>query len=427
MATEITMPRLSDSMEEGTILRWLVAEGDEVTPGQPLVEVETDKATVVHEALDAGVILAITAAEGASVAVGAAIAVVGAAGEDPPPPAPATAALTPPATAPATAPAGVSAGTGTSAPAAPTTAAPTTHNGRPKASPLARRIAAEAGLSLSGLTGSGPQGRVIRADVERALAGAGSEGAAAAQPAELGAAAASPPAELGAKGETLVIDLSRTQETVARRMAASRATVPDIELRIEVDMGEAVALREQLRELTDPLPTINDLVVKACALALREFPRVNGAYHDGRFELFSRINVGIAVAAEDALVVPTVTDADAKSLGEIAQATRQLAARVRDGQISPAELAGGTFTVSNLGMYGVDSFSAVINQPQAAILTVGALRCRPVVDPEGAIVARPTVILTLACDHRILYGADGARFLARVRALLERPLALLVG
>ncbi len=420
MATEITMPRLSDSMEEGTILKWLVAAGDEVHPGQPLVEVETDKATVVHEALDGGVILALTAAEGASVAVGAPIAVIGAPGEEPPNDG--SAARSPSALASLAAggagnPAAESGAPGPATPAAVTTAsAPLQRNGRAKASPLARRIAAQAGLDLVGLSGSGPQGRVIRADVERALAGAGAQ-----------RAAPPGPADVGAKGETLVIELSRTQQTVARRMAESRATVPDIELRVEVDMGEAVALREQLRELTDPLPTVNDLVVKACALALREFPRVNGAYRDGRFELFSRINVGIAVAAEDALVVPTVTDADAKSLSEIAQASRRLAARVRDGQISPAELAAGTFTVSNLGMYGVDSFSAVINQPQAAILTVGVLRPRAVVDSGGAIVARPTLILTLACDHRMLYGADGARFLARVRELLERPLALLVG
>jgi pyruvate dehydrogenase E2 component (dihydrolipoamide acetyltransferase) len=209
-------------------------------------------------------------------------------------------------------------------------------------------------------------------------------------------------------------------------MAESRATVPDIELSSEVDMSRAVALREQLREVSDPAPSINDLIVKASALALREFPRVNGAYRDSRFESYARVNVGIAVAAEDSLVVPTIFDADTKSLAEIGQSARALAARVRDGSIAPADLAGGTFTVSNLGMYGVDSFSPVINLPQAAILAVGSLRPRPVVDDSGAIVARPTIVLTLACDHRILYGADGARFLARVRELLERrPVALL--
>ena len=210
-------------------------------------------------------------------------------------------------------------------------------------------------------------------------------------------------------------------------MAQARATIPDIELRVEVDMGEAVALRERLREVTDPVPSFNDFVVKAAALALREFPRVNGAYHDSGIETFARVNVGIAVAADEALVVPTIFDADRKSLGEIGGEARMLAARVRDGSISPAQLSGGTFTVSNLGMHGVDSFSAIINPPQVAILTVGSLRRRPVVDEDSDVIrARPTVVLTLACDHRIVYGVDGARFLTRVRELLERPHALLL-
>jgi pyruvate dehydrogenase E2 component (dihydrolipoamide acetyltransferase) len=210
-------------------------------------------------------------------------------------------------------------------------------------------------------------------------------------------------------------------------MAESRATVPDFELRAEVDMSAAVALREQLREVSDPVPSYNDFLVKAAALALREFPRVNGAFREGEFERYSRVNVGIAVAGEDALVVPTIFDADRRSLREIAGSSRELAAKVRDGSITPAELAGSTFSVSNLGMFGVDSFSAVVNPPQAAILAVGALKPRPIVDDTGAIVARPTVQLTLACDHRILYGADGARFLVRVRELLESPVSLLLG
>jgi pyruvate dehydrogenase E2 component (dihydrolipoamide acetyltransferase) len=228
------------------------------------------------------------------------------------------------------------------------------------------------------------------------------------------------------RGEAARHELTRLQAAVARRMAQSRATVPDIELRREVDMGEAVALRDRLRELSDEAPSYNDLIVKAVALALREFPRVNGAYRDGQFETYTRVNVGIAVAGEDMLVVPTIFDADTKSLGEIGRTARALARRVRDGSIAPGDVAGGTFTVSNLGMYGVDCFSAVINPPQAAILAVGSLRRRPVVDESGAVVARATVVLTLACDHRIVYGVDGARFLARVSELLERPLSLLM-
>jgi pyruvate dehydrogenase E2 component (dihydrolipoamide acetyltransferase) len=193
---------------------------------------------------------------------------------------------------------------------------------------------------------------------------------------------------------------------------------------MEVDMSLCVELRKRLKEVEDPAPSFNDMVVKACANALREHPRVNGAYRDGRFELYSAVNVGVAVAAQDTLVVPTIHDADKKSLGEIARQARELIRKVHDGKITPPELSGGTFTVSNLGMYGVDSFSAVINPPQAALLTVGALKKRPAVDDGGRIVTRDAMTLSLVCDHRILYGADGAQFLARVRELLEQPLAL---
>jgi pyruvate dehydrogenase E2 component (dihydrolipoamide acetyltransferase) len=206
-------------------------------------------------------------------------------------------------------------------------------------------------------------------------------------------------------------------------MAESKATVPEFTLRSEIDMEACVQLRAELKALGGEVPSYNDMVVKASALALREFPRANGSYRDGRFELHSRVNVGVAVAAPDALVVPTVFDADRKSLREIARETRALAERVRAGTVTPPELSGGTFTVSNLGMYGVTDFTAVINPPQAAILAVGALAPRPVVR-DGGLVARHTMGVTLACDHRILYGADAAEFLARIRALLEQPLAL---
>ncbi|MHB1570348.1 MAG: dihydrolipoamide acetyltransferase family protein, partial [Solirubrobacteraceae bacterium] len=324
---------------------------------------------------------------------------------------------------------------------------------RVKASPLARRIAAELGVDLRTLAGSGPQGRVIKSDVERSVRDGNGAGAAipdvqpdlqdaarAPEPRalpELRAVPETAPAQAGAsvpataadgvKGEVTRHALSHVQRTIARRMAQSRATVPDFELRCEVDMSRAVALREQLREISDPPPSYNDLLVKAAATALREFPRVNGSYRDETFEEYGRVNVGIAVAAPDALVVPTIFDADRLSLSEIAAVSRALAAKVRDGTVSPAELGGSTFSISNLGMYGIDSFSAVVNPPQAAILAVGSLRRRPVVDESsGEVVARETIELTLACDHRILYGADAARFLARVRELLERPLAMLV-
>lgn len=401
MATEIVMPRLSDSMEEGMVLQWLVAEGDTVVEGQPLVEVETDKASVTYESEVDGTVLSIGVQAGDSAPVGAVIAVVGTPGE----------AFAAPVAGHAAA-AGQAQLTASAAPV-------TTAIGRVKASPLARRIAAELGVDLAALVGSGPQGRVIRADVERS--------AAAASPAGNGVpAAAANATDARAKGDTTRRPLTRMQQTIARRMAESRATVPDFELRAEVDMAELVTLREQLRAATEQLPSYNDFIVKAVALALREFPRVNGSYRDAELEEHSRINVGIAVAAEDALVVPTIFDADRKSVGAIASASRELAAKVRDGSVTPAELAGGTFSVSNLGMFGVDSFSAVVNAPQAAILAVGSLRPRPVVAEDGSLVARPTINLSLACDHRILYGADGARFLARVRELLQHPIGLLL-
>ena len=230
-----------------------------------------------------------------------------------------------------------------------------------------------------------------------------------------------------AKGQVEVVELTKLQQTVARRMAESKATAPHFYLQAEIDMTAAVEGRARLKASAkegEVVPTFNDMVVKACALALREHPRANGAYRDGKLELYSRVNVGVAVAAQDALVVPTVFDADQKGLRRIATETRALAARVRDGSITPPELSGGTFTVSNLGMYGISNFSAVINTPQAGILAVGEVKARPTVSDSGAIEARQLMGVTLACDHRILYGADGAQFLARVRGLLEEPLGL---
>ena len=234
-----------------------------------------------------------------------------------------------------------------------------------------------------------------------------------------------------AKGHTTTIEPSRTQRTIARRMAESKATIPDFTLTADVDMESCVELRAELKRLAHAdAPTYNDMIVKACALALREHPRANGSYRDGRFELHSRVNVGVAVAAssEDptggALVVPTIFDADTKALGEIARETRTLAERVRNATITPPELSGGTFTVSNLGMYGIADFTAIINPPQAASLAVGAVAPRAVVARKKRIVARHTMSVTLSCDHRILYGADAALFLARIRELLKEPAAL---
>jgi len=384
---QIVMPRLSDSMEEGTIVRWLKRDGDVVAKGEPLAEVETDKATVTFDA-DADGTLRIVVGEGETVPIGGVLGSIGDAAEsrsDPPVPA-------------------------QGAPAAPAPAAagktPEPDNGsdRVKASPLARRIARESHVELRGLSGSGPGGRIVKADLARQ------------EPAR------------GAKGVVTTVQPSRIQIQIAQRMAESKATIPDFTLHAEVDMEQAVGFRTQLRKAGgsgETVPSYNDMVVKACALALRENPRANAAYRDGAFELYERVNVGIAVAADDSLVVPTVFDADRKSLLDIAREARTLAERVRSGQITPAELSGGTFTVSNLGMYGVADFAAIINPPQAAILAVGELREVPVVR-DGLLVPGSRMSIVLTCDHRILYGVPAAEFLARIRLLLEQPLKLLL-
>jgi pyruvate dehydrogenase E2 component (dihydrolipoamide acetyltransferase) len=371
--------------------------------GQGLVEIETDKANMTYESDLEGVLQRVVA-EGDTLPVGAVIAHIGS-GED---------AGVPVLTAEENDDAGVPAvgalperevGNGAAS------SAEDSAGERVKASPLARRIASERGVDLHTVTGSGPGGRIVKDDVLQSTVG---------QP------PAQPPANVTtAKGESSVVELSRTQQTIARRMAESKATIPHFALQSEVDMEACVALRSELKDAipTPPAPTYNDMVVKACALALREFPRANSSYRDGRLQLHSRVNVGVAVAAEETLVVPTVFDAEEKSLGEIARETRALAARVREGTITPPELGGGTFTVSNLGMFGVASFTAIINPPQAAILSVGSLQARPIVR-DNEILVRHTMTVTLACDHRILYGADAARFLARIRELLEAPASL---
>jgi len=438
---EVAMPRLSDSMEEGTILKWLKSDGDEVSRGDELVEIETDKANMTYEADQDGT-LKVVAQEGDTLPVGATIAQIGGGNGAAPakeePKAEAEEGGEPEAgeAETQTATAEREGGNGRQAEAPAAAPAPEGGNGgRTKASPVARRMARELGLELAQLQGTGPGGRIVKADVEAAAKGDGAKAEAPAAPEapapepeeerEAPPAVVSGDAQTG-KGETTTQDLTRLQQTVARRMAESKATAPDFVLNVDIDMEEAVDLRKRLKAAASegqPVPSFNDFVVKVAALALADFPRANGAYRDGKFELYSRINVGVAVAGQDALVVPTVFDADRKSLGQIAKESRALAERVRAGAITPPELSSGTFTVSNLGMYGIQSFVAVINPPQAAILAVGAMQPTPVVR-DGEVVVRNIMRLTLACDHRILYGADAAEFLARIRERLENPLQL---
>jgi pyruvate dehydrogenase E2 component (dihydrolipoamide acetyltransferase) len=442
---DVVMPRLSDSMEEGTILQWMKQVGDEIAVGDELVEIETDKANMAYESDVAGTLTEILAEEGATLPIGTPIARIGDSGTD------ADASTAGPATDDEAALRARSSSSTPASSAPPAEEAPETDAGAPaesppptqstagekadgervKASPLARRMAKESGLDLSKLSGSGPGGRILKVDVESAASAPGGVAAGGPKADTVPSPQVPPspgegPAVETAKGEVSYEEPSKLQATVARRMAESKATAPHFYLEAEVDMSRAVEARLRLKATSgegEVVPSFNDMVVKACALALRERPRANGAYRDGRFELYSRVNVGIAVAARDALVVPTVFDADRKGLRQIATDSRALAQRVRDAQITPPELSGATFTVSNLGMYGIDSFAAVINPPQAAILAVGAIVERPVVR-DGEVATAHLMRVNLACDHRILYGAEGAEFLARVRALLEEPLAL---
>ncbi|MHB8693331.1 MAG: dihydrolipoamide acetyltransferase family protein [Solirubrobacteraceae bacterium] len=409
--TEILMPALSDSMEQGLLLQWLVADGAEVQVGDELCEIETDKATMAYQSEIAGT-LHILVPEGTTVAVGDPIATIGAA-------APATTAslgasgvdttLQAPKVLPINGGAGVREGA--------------------VATPVARRLAAEHGVELSALLGSGPRGRITKADVLGA-AGIAAPAPASAPRREPEPAREPPPTPAPASnGAGRTEELTRLQQVVARRMAEAKSTIPHFQVQTEVVFDAAIALRAQLKvaaaSLDEPAPSLNDLIVKASAIALRKHPHANGSYKDGRFELHDRVNVGVAVAAEGALVVPTVFDADTKALTKIAADTRALAERVRTGQITPPELSGATFTVSNLGMFGMTAITPVINPPQAATLGVGAARAVLQRDAEsGEIVDRQLLTLTLSCDHRILYGADAARFLAEIKALLEKPLRL---
>jgi len=479
---DVVMPRLSDSMEEGTILQWLKQVGDEVAVGDELVEIETDKANMAYESDVAGTLTEIIAEEGATLPIGEVIARIGDsdegsddsaagpvesserptagpdAGSERPTAGPDTddggalragSSSTPPSSAPPAEEASGTAGEGPAeqekAPAGEQSSGdgkPAEGGERVKASPLAKRMAKDSGLDLKQLAGSGPGGRILKVDVESAVSdsAASSPGGAidGGSRTDRGSTAGPPAVATGpgagdagpetAKGRVEIQELTKLQSTVSRRMAESKATAPHFYLETEVDMTRAVEDRARLKSLAaegDVVPSFNDLVVKACALALREHPRANGAYRDGRFELYSRVNVGIAVAAQDALVVPTIFDADRKSIWEIALDSRSLSRKVRDATVTPPELSGATFTVSNLGMFGVDAFSAVINPPQAAILAVGAIVERPVIRDDELETAQ-LMRINLACDHRILYGAQGAEFLARIRALLEEPFALAI-
>jgi pyruvate dehydrogenase E2 component (dihydrolipoamide acetyltransferase) len=425
MASRVVMPKLSDTMEEGKILRWLKKEGDKVETGQTLAEVETDKATVEMEAYTNGTIRKLIAQEGDTIPIGAIIAVIGSPDEDisalvegaaggragtpapaatPPTPAPSAPARTPPAPARTTsAPARA-----TRAPAPQPEGAPEEGRGL-RASPLALRMAADAGIDVGTLQGTGPQGRIIKRDIEAALEQAKAPAAAAAPPA--------PPA-----GEVQEVELSSMRRTIAKRLVQSKAPVPHFYLTVDVRMERAWEAYQALRAENYPV-SLNDVIVKATASALRRHPEINASFAGDRVRQFTRVHIGMAVAIEDGLITPVIRDADTKSLLDIAQETRELAERARARRLQPQEYTGGTFSISNLGMLGIEEFSAIINPPEAAILAVGAVREVPVADGGQVKVGR-RMKLTLSVDHRVADGAQGARFLQTLTRMLENPLLI---
>ncbi len=468
MAIAVEMPKMSDTMEEGVLVAWLADEGATVSAGDVIAQVETDKATMDLEVYDDGVLLKRVVGEGDSVPIGALIAVLGSEGESPDDVlgqyggdgASGTAETTevqaaPPATDEGNAaPAGLDGiaptadaidtpapsvqpvtGDGAAAQVEP---APAPSGGRVKASPLARRMAQEAGLDLAQIQGSGPDGRVVKRDVEAAREGGGPATAPASVPASTPAAdrapAPSAPApKPAAPSQTGGQDLRITQmrKTIAKRLAQSKFTAPHFYLTVDVDMRTAIGFRAEINGLTEKQGlakvSYNDLVTKACAAALRRHPMVNASYleDEGVIRQHDAAHVAVAVAMPEGLITPVVRDADRKGLAQIAAETRELAGRARDGKLDPSEYAGSTFTTSNLGMFGIAEFTAIINPPNACILAIGAIRDVPVVDGD-AVVPGKQMTLTLSCDHRVVDGASGAAFLGDVQAMLENPSLMLV-
>ncbi len=423
---DINMPKLSDTMEEGTIVEWKKKSGDEVKTGDVLAEVESDKATFDLEA-EADGVLAILVEQGVPAKIGAPIARIGEASADAP-------AKQAPSAKPAAQPkrkepepppqvVEESQPVAASAPPAqaPAEVSPVVQEDGQhlKASPLAKRLAAEMGVDLAAIKGSGPDGRIVKEDVL------------AASSAQSKTERRRPPAVVGkpAGPDVETVEPTRMQATIARRMTEAKSTVPEFQVTVEARVDLAVSMRQQLK---DSVPgadkvTITDFLVRACALALRKFPEVNSSWADGRFQRKRSINIGLAVAPTQGmgLLVPVVHDADMKDLVQISIESRQVIERARSGRPAEGDLSGATFSISNLGMYGVDEFVAIINPPEAAILAVGAIKDVPVVE-EGRIVPGKVMRMTLSIDHRVFYGATAAQFMAEVRRLVENPVTLVV-
>jgi pyruvate dehydrogenase E2 component (dihydrolipoamide acetyltransferase) len=442
MATEVVMPKMGYDMTEGTVLRWTKQPGDEVHKGDVLGEIETGKVNIEIEAFDSGVLGAVLVGEGSTVPVGTPIAVIVAPGEAVPDhyrqngasapeapaaaeaaPAAAAAPLTEPTAAPS-APATTAVEAAVTTAPAPDGAAPSADGGRVKASPLARRMARDEGLDLARVTGTGPGGRVVRDDIVAALAAPQPATAPATTPAT--AAAPQPLPQV----ETEHVPLSRMRQTIARRLAESWTSAPHIFVTMAIDMSEALALREQVNTTLAASGagkvSVNDLVVKAAARSLRLEPRMNASFGEGERIEHGRIHIGVAIALEDGLVTLTVPDADRLPLSELSARVAAMAERARAGKLQAEDLStASTFTISNLGMYGVEQFTAILNPPEAGILAIGAAIPTPVAR-DGEVVVRPIMKVTLSADHRVVDGATAAQFLVHLKQSLEQPLSMLV-
>jgi pyruvate dehydrogenase E2 component (dihydrolipoamide acetyltransferase) len=435
--TKVVMPKLSEAMETGKLLRWLKQEGDRVSGGDIVAEIETDKADIELEAFGSGVLRKLVVQPGSTVPVGNLIAVIadpdedisgvvgGAAAAAPAAPAPPKAAAPAPAPPDAPPPAAAPAAKPAPAPAAPAPAAAPvpvpapTAGGRVKASPLARKLAERAGVDLGSLLGTGPGGRIIQRDVEAAQA----RGPAAPAPAVPKAPAAA--AAVAGEGHE-DIPLSQIRAAIARQMVQSKGPVPHFYITTEIAMERAVTLREELQALPGaPRVTFTDFIVRACALTLAKHPGVNASFQGHAIRRHQAAHIGIAVALDDGLITPVLRDCGSKSLLQIASEARDLVERTRGRKLRSPELTGATFSISNLGMFPIDEFSAIINPPEGAILAVGAIVEKPVV-VQGQLAVGKRMRVTLSCDHRVMDGAMGARFLADLKALLEAPLGLLV-
>ncbi len=472
MAQIIEMPKLSDTMKEGVLRKWHKKEGDKISAGDLLAEIETDKATMDFESFDSGVLLKRLVADGATVPINAPIAVFGTVGEDiaaalaeaalraggpaatakaPPPPAPTPVAVSAePAPAPA-APAAKPAARPSAASSPASNGA--TSGGKILASPLARKLAAELGVDLRTLAGSGPGGRIVERDVKGAADGTASA------PAPVGASVTAPmaaaptvpsalppvafpradaglphplvpdrrtetrPPAFNTPGGDALQPLSLMRKTIARRLVESKTQIPHFYLSADADMEAAMAFRGQVKEVHGAKLSVNDLIIKAAALALRRIPEANASFTDEGIVRYGRVDIGMAVAVEDGLLTPVIRSADVKTLGQIAAEAQDLAKRARDRKLRPEDMTGSTFSISNLGMLGISEFAAIINPPEAAILAVGAVRKIPVVKNDQIVIGQ-RMTLTLSCDHRVVDGALGAKLLAAIISILERPITL---